>query len=307
MQNQDTLNGIIFDIQPYAVYDGPGIRTTIFFKGCPLHCIWCQNPESQVSTRQISYLRNKCLMCQICLQNCPNRALSVKDNRIQRDENLCSICAICVKNCPTHAMQIVGINRTVTEIVEEVSLDTPFFQSGGGITISGGEPTLQFPFLINLLAAFHAQGIHTALETCGYFPSERASLLSSHVDLFLFDFKHPDSSIHKQFTGVSNDIILDNFRTLLETVGDTRIIVRIPLIPNINTDPNIIKHFLKILLDMGYRGPIHLMPYNKLTKTKYEKLGRLSSFQDFGELTENQLSSIIDLIEKAGFHVLVNH
>lgn len=302
------MKGIIFDIQNYAIYDGPGIRTLIFLKGCPLSCIWCQNPESQKLNPQISYFEEKCVRCGTCVESCSNDALQLLNNKIVRNEKLCVLCGNCVEACPNNVMEIIGKEISVKELVEIAIRDKVFFDnSGGGITISGGEPTMQIEFLLELLKTIKEQGIHTAIETCGYFQENIIKELVKYVDLFLFDIKHIDALIHKAYTGVPNDKILANFTLIHVKVGNERIIPRIPLIPGANTDENILKGIALFLNKVNYNGPIHLMPYNKLIKTKYEKVGMGHLYRDMGDLSEEDLQNIKKLFKDYGFRVVINH
>ncbi|MFX0076893.1 MAG: glycyl-radical enzyme activating protein [Candidatus Hermodarchaeota archaeon] len=302
------MSGIVFDIQNYAIYDGPGIRTIVFLKGCPLTCIWCQNPESQQLFPEISYFKEKCQLCEICVRSCPNSALRLINDEIVRERSLCTVCGICAKNCPNNVMEIIGWKTTVEELVDEVLLDKPFYDnSGGGATFSGGEPTMQINFLLELLKALKKKNIHTALETCGYFNEEFIDELVKHVDLFLFDVKMINRDKHEDFTGVYNDKILANFSRILLLVGNNRIIPRIPLIPGVNTDLTTIQQIITFLQQANYDGEIHLMPYNKLTKTKYEKVGMGALYKDMGDLTDENLNQITKLFEEHSYEVIVNH
>lgn len=302
------MNGIVFDIQNYAIYDGPGIRTIVFLKGCPLKCVWCQNPESQQLSPDVSYFKGKCQLCEICVYSCPNSALQLINDEIIRDKTLCTVCGICAEKCPNNVMEIIGWKATVEELVDKVLLDKPFYDnSGGGATFSGGEPTMQIIFLLKLLKALKQQKIHTALETCGYFSEEIIDELVKYVDIFLFDIKLIDREKHKDFTGVYNEKILTNFSKILSIVGNKRIIPRIPLIPGINTDLTPIQQIIDFLQKTNYDEQIHLMPYNKLTKTKYEKVGMGDLYKDMGELTDKNLDQITKLFEEHSYEVVVNH
>ena len=302
------MKGIIFDIQNYAIYDGPGIRTIIFLKGCPLKCDWCQNPESQKLLPEMSYFKDKCQLCEICVNACPNNALQLLNDEIKRDKALCTTCGICSEMCPNLVMEIVGRNISVEELVEIVVRDKPFYDnSGGGATISGGEPTLQIDFLLELLKELKKQGIHTAIETCGYFNEDLICELVKYIDLFLFDIKLIDNEKHKEFTGVLNEKILENFSKIFSKVGNERINPRIPLIPGVNTDLSAIQQIIIFLQRINYNGQIHLMPYNKLTKTKYEKVGMGDIYKDRGDLTAEALKKIARLFEQHSYEVIINH
>jgi len=302
------MNGIVFDVQNYAIYDGPGIRTIIFLKGCPLKCQWCQNPESQLLLPQMSYFEEKCQACGNCMTACPNNALSLINGKIIRNLSLCTTCGTCISACPNGVMEKIGAVRKLDELVEIALRDKPFYDnSEGGVTISGGEPTMQIDFLLELLKALKQQGIHTAIETCGYFNENLISELVKYVDLFLFDIKLVDTDKHKKFTNVYNEKILTNFSKILSKVGSERIVPRIPLIPGVNTDINTIQQIIAFLLDVNYNGIIHLMPYNKLTKTKYEKMGMESLHKDFGDLTDSDIYEITKLFEQHSYEVFINH
>ena len=302
------MKGIIFDVQNYAIYDGPGIRTIIFLKGCPLKCDWCQNPESQKLLPEMTYFKDKCQLCEICVNACPNNALQLLNDEIKRDKALCTTCGICSEMCPNLVMEIVGRNISVEELVEIVVRDKPFYDnSGGGVTISGGEPTLQIDFLLELLKELKKQGIHTAIETCGYFNEDLICELVKYIDLFLFDIKLIDNEKHKEFTGVLNEKILENFSKIFSKVGNERINPRIPLIPGVNTDLSAIQQIIIFLQRINYNGQIHLMPYNKLTKTKYEKVGMGDIYKDRGDLTAEALKKIARLFEQHSYEVIINH
>jgi pyruvate formate lyase activating enzyme len=290
--------GIIFDIHHYAVYDGPGIRTTVFFKGCPLRCVWCHNPESQKMNPEISYFRDRCERCGSCIESCPHDAIRMEDWVI-RDDERCAVCARCVEVCPHGAMELIGREISSEEIVAIVSRDKPYYDnSDGGVTISGGEPTAQKDFLLAVLTGLKEKEIHTAVETCGSFSEEFIDPLLPLVDLFLFDIKHIDSHMHKRFTGVSNERILSNYSEIVRRSGSERILPRIPLIPEFNVDPRSIDDIISFLKEVRYEGPVHLMPYNRMAKTKYEKLGRGDAYRDMGEQTDEDVSIIIEQFAK---------
>ena len=225
-----------------------------------------------------------------------------------RDHERCVRCGTCAESCPEGAMEIIGRKVCADEIVERVARDRSFFErSGGGVTLSGGEPTTQPDFLLGLLRGFQAQGIHCALETCGLFPTSLIERLLPQVDLFLFDLKHTDPDAHRRETARSNVTILKNLHALVSRGAPRQVVLRIPLVPGFNTAPLVLQALLDIASGAGYSGPLHLMPYNRLIRTKYEKLGRQSDYKDRPALTEPQLLQIRRQVESSGFEAVINH
>ncbi|MBN1880795.1 MAG: glycyl-radical enzyme activating protein [Deltaproteobacteria bacterium] len=300
-------SGIVFDIAHYSIYDGPGIRTTVFFKGCPLRCAWCHNPESWKKKPEIGYLPSVCTGCGTCRDVCPAGAVAVVDGALFRDSSTCRVCGRCVDACPSGALEVIGGSLSTDDVLREVLVDLPFYEdSGGGVTVSGGEATMQPIFLVEVLTALKHHGIHTALETCGFFDASLVRPLDELVDLFLFDIKSLDTSRHREMTGVGIEKIIDNFTSILTLSGSSRIIPRIPIIPGFNADDDSIHSNARFLSSVEYTGPVHCMPYNTMAKSKYEKVGRADLYRDMGILSEDRLERISRIFTDAGFVVVIN-
>jgi pyruvate formate lyase activating enzyme len=302
------MTGIVFDIQYYAIYDGPGIRTCVFLKGCPLRCKWCHNPESHSMNPRIAHNAEKCAGCGKCAAVCGNGALLIEKKRIVRRIALCKVCGACAAECPNGAIEMIGELMTSAVVAGKVMRDKIFYDnSGGGVTFSGGEAVAQPEFLIETAQILKAASIHIALETSGYFEPDLITRLTDVIDLFLYDIKQIEPNRHKELTGVDNRLIHENFKALLGVAGCGRVIPRIPLIPNCNTDNESIAAAISFLNDAGYTGPVHIMPYNRLSKSKWEKIGRGESFVDYGPLADERIEEISGMLKCTDFEVFCNH
>lgn len=274
----------VFNIQTYCIHDGPGIRTTVFVKGCPLRCLWCANPESNLSRPELMTYAGKCTGCGRCVPACPRGAVSVQKSGgtfvAMTDRALCVNCGVCTAACGSGARELTGRMATVQEALDKVLKDKIFYDaSGGGMTIGGGEPLVYPDFSANLFAACKLAGVSTAIETSSFASRAAVDQVFAHVDLGLLDIKHMDPVEHKRLTGVSNEQILDNIRHVCRDLR-VPVIVRIPTIPGCNdSDQNIEATARFVSEELGTDTVVHLLPYHKLGISKSESLGRKEFFQ----------------------------
>lgn len=264
--------GLIFDIRRYAVHDGPGIRTTVFLKGCPLSCWWCHNPESQSAEPQLMFREARCAHCGACAQACPQAAIAWQGGLPVTEAARCTRCGACTRACPAGARELTGQDLNVPQVMALLRRDVAFFdQSGGGVTLSGGEPLDQPEFSAALLRACQAEDIHTALDTCGYAPWEVLDEVRTHTDLFLYDVKLMDDDLHRRYTGVSNRLILENLRRLAG-LGH-KIILRVPLIPGITDGEDNLRAIAELARSLPNTPRVDLLPYHDAARLKYQRLG----------------------------------
>ncbi|MDD2978865.1 MAG: glycyl-radical enzyme activating protein [Hespellia sp.] len=297
-----SMTGTVFDIQRFSLHDGPGIRTIVFLKGCPLSCQWCSNPESQKITPVIMYRKDECLHCGRCIEACKRGAISV-DNETFVDRDKCIGCGECANVCPAGALVLKGKKMTVQQVVNELKKDaTTYRRSGGGITLSGGEPLVQHGFSKELLAACKAQGWSTAMETTGCASEQVINEVIPYVDLVLLDIKNINSEMHKKYTGVGNELILKS-APLISQISET--VVRVPVIPGFNhTEEAItaIAEYAKML--MGVRT-IHLLPYHTFGENKYDLLGRDYQLQEIKPLSPEDMEQYKQIVENQGFRCVI--
>jgi pyruvate formate lyase activating enzyme len=295
---------LVFDIKRYAINDGPGIRIVIFLKGCNLNCTWCHNPESISIETERMYSPAKCIKCGTCVSACPEKAITLTNEGIITDSALCNLSGKCAEVCPTRAIEISGKEISVDEIIKEIEKERPFFdQSGGGVTFSGGEPLLHHKFLIRLLEECGKRGIHRAVDTAGFVNTDIIMAVAMHTDLFLYDLKIMDPEKHRKWIGVTNEKILENLKLLADTGAS--IIVRIPLIGGVNDDPENIEETARFIAGLsGEKKLVNFLPYHKIAKTKYQKLGRPEDFQLMEEPSREVQLQAISIFQKHGLKVL---
>lgn len=294
--------GTITNIQKFSLHDGPGIRTTIFFKGCPLRCFWCHNPETHSINHQIIFFEERCTGCGVCTRRCPQNAIVIKDNRPVRDNSKCNLCGKCADFCPNNAQEYIGKDITTKEIMKEIIKDEAFYEeSGGGVTFSGGEPLMYVDFLQDILKSCKIRGIHTAVDTSGYTSWESFEKIIDKVDLFLYDLKLIDNEKHKKYTGVSNKVILENLKKLSDSGAN--IYIRMPIIAGVNDDSHI-DETIEFLSNLNIIQ-VNLLPYHKMGMEKYKRLGMEYKLTGDEKPSDEKMKEIADKFRKAGIKVKV--
>ena len=298
------MQGMVFDIQKFSIHDGPGIRTTVFLKGCPLSCLWCHNPESRSPNPQLSFVPGSCIGCGFCVGICPAAAHTITDDHHDLDRQLCQVCGRCVQKCYTKALELVGRQMSVAQVLDEVLKDLPFYKtSGGGMTLSGGEPTLQIDFIATLLSQAKEAGLHCCVETSGHCDYARLERILPLVDLWLFDWKESDPIRHKEYCGVDNRQILANLRRLHAHGAAIRL--RCPIVPTYNDRVDHFQAIADIAKELPLLEGIEIMPYHRLGR---DKLARFGINNNCGIVADTPTPQIIqqwiDSLRRLGVRVL---
>jgi len=298
------LQGNIFDIQRFSVNDGPGIRTTVFFKGCPLRCLWCDNPESQSGHSQLMFIESLCTRCGNCVAACSRKAnTQASDGTIRLNRETCQNCGRCAATCLSGARVISGKAMSLREVMEVIGKDEMFYRnSGGGVTASGGEPTQQPEFLKKLFRACHQSGIHTTLDTSGYVAWPVLKEILKHADLVYYDLKHINPEKHRQLTGVDNGLILDNARRISRS--GVPMVIRLPMIPGYNDATENIKEIASFIASLKVER-VDILPFHTLGRKKYDHLGMAYRLGDLKSYTGEEIARLVETFGALGLKVTV--
>ena len=296
---------LLFEIQKMSTEDGPGIRTTVFFKQCPLTCIWCHNPESILKKPQLQWFKHKCIGCEICVKTCENGVLSLEKDGLHIDREKCQSCGNCAKECPSTALVMMGKWWDLEDLFYEINKDKIYYtKSKGGITVSGGEPTLQSDFLVNFLKMCKDNDVSTALDTCGIASQNIYEKLLPHIDLVLLDIKEIDPKKHESWTGISNEKILENAIWLSGKLkeNDKKMWIRTPIIPNYTATEENIKGIGEFIVEKLHNDPERwdLLAFNNLCSAKYERLGLDWILKDEPLLTQEKMENLHEIAKSTG-------
>lgn len=298
--------GLIFSIQRYSIHDGPGIRTTVFFKGCPLRCRWCSNPESINPYPELIFRPGRCDGCGRCISLCAPSAIAKRDGSVQLDRDRCDLCLKCMDACFTEALEVSGRFYNLEETLNECLKDEPFYHnSGGGVTLSGGEPLYQPSFAVNLLRSCKEHWLNTTLDTCGHVKWEVMEQALPYTDLVMYDIKHMDPGMHRNGVGVTNELILDNLQRLAQQ-KQNRIWVRIPVIPGFNDSPDNIEKTARMAVGLRVEK-VSLLTYHEWGKPKYDAIGREYTIANAAPPSKERMEELAAIAGKAGVEITIDY
>lgn len=296
--------GLVFDIKKFSIHDGPGIRTTVFLKGCPLACAWCHNPEGQLPAPQLLLRPKRCIVCGSCEELCPEGAISRTESGYTTDTDICKLCGTCTEVCPAEARELVGRRMSIRQVMEEIQKDQLFYdESGGGVTFSGGEPLMQPHFLLALLEMCGELDIHRAVDTSGLVDEDLLLEVARETDLFLYDLKHIDTAKHRVYTGVSNAIILKNLIKLV--ASDTPVTIRFPLVGGVNDDDENVHATASMVRSLPKPCQVSLLPYHKHAQDKHWRFGMSYRLSKGGAVAEERLEEISRVFSSYGLQVRI--
>ena len=305
--------GRIFEIQRFSIHDGPGIRTTVFLKGCPLRCLWCHNPEGMAPEKALSFVPEKCIGCGYCFRACergahktaaePGADGAASGGKHTLDREVCVVCGACTEECYAKALELVGRDVTVEEALDDVLRDRPFYEtSGGGMTLSGGEPLMQIEFTEALLRAAKGAGLHCVVETCGFAGRDRFERILPHVDLFLYDIKEMDPARHQELTGVPNGLILANLRSLHD--AGAAVLVRLPIIPGLNDRDGHFRALAGLARSLPNLLGFEVMPYHRLGTSKLNRFGLEDKLGEVRTPAAGDVEGWVSTLRRLGAHVI---
>ncbi len=291
--------GIVFNIQRYSIDDGPGVRTTVFVKGCPLTCLWCSNPESQNPMPEVTYRYTSCKQCGACVKACPVQAISLTQDGIHINRKTCIRCEACIRSCVWDALKMSGKRMTVDEVFQTVMKDIDYFEvSGGGVTASGGEILTQPDFVAELFRRCREAGIHTCADTSGFGEAAAMEKILTYCDLVFFDLKHMDPVLHELYCGQSNELILSNLALVIKK--QVPVVIRVPLIPGYNNSEEHLNALARAVAELGKDIPVNLLPYHRYGANKYRMVDMVYQLEELRSLTREELEAAKTMIESFG-------
>ncbi len=301
----ENIKGVVFNVQRYSIDDGPGVRTTVFMKGCPLTCLWCSNPESQCMAPEVTYRYTSCKACGTCVEVCPEKIITLADDGIHIDRSQCTLCGECVKNCVPEALQISGKSMTVDEVWKTVKRDADYYEaSGGGVTASGGEILAQPDFVAELFRRSKEAGFHTNADTSGFGDPAALDKILEYADLVYYDLKHMDPVKHQEYTGQSNELILSNLRRVAEK--GVPVVIRVPLIPGYNDSEENLHAMAQAVKEIVPAAMVNILPYHRYGANKYRMIDMTYQLDDVPEVTEAQLDKARAIFESYGLAVEIS-